>query len=109
MRDDDDELLGFVTQEISGWSAQTIFGYVIARAADREAAEMVVQRDGLAALKGMWRYYDEQDGDWFPCILKNVYENRVIVIRTNELGFQEPESYKLVTINDPNDTVLLKA
>jgi hypothetical protein len=109
VHEDTDELLGFVNEEPSGWSARTIFGYVIDRTVDQSAAEQIVRDNGREILKGTWRYYDDSEHDWFACILKEVYENRVVVIRTNELGFQERTSYKLVTLKDPDDSKLQKA
>lgn len=107
LRDDDGELLGFIAQQHASWSAQTIFGYVLARAETRAEAEEVVRSQGKLALKGMWRYQDS-DYEWYPCIIKQAYENRVVVIRTNELGFQDKDSYKLVTIKNPTHSVLLR-
>lgn len=86
-----------------------MFGYVIDRTINQVAAEHIVRESGSEILKGTWRYYDENEHDWFPCVLKEIYENRVVVIRTNELGFQEQESYKLATLKDPDDTKLQKA
>lgn len=108
IREDDGELLGFIEQRHASWSAQTIFGYVFARVETKAEADMVVRTQGLNMLKGMWRYQDA-DNEWYPCIIKQAYENRVVVIRTNELGFQDPEHYKIVTIKNPTDSVLLKA
>lgn len=109
IHEDTDELLGFVNQESSGWSARTVFGYVIDRTVDESTAERIVRDNGKKILTGTWRYYDDNEHDWFPCVLKEIYENRVVVIRTNELGFQEPKSYKLATLKDPDDTKLQKA
>lgn len=107
-REDDGELLGFVAKDPTSWTARTIFGYVIARADTQTSAASIVRSKGLSILKGMWRFQDT-DGEWYPCVLKETYENRVIVIRTNELGFQDPEHYKLVTIKDPSESNLVKA
>ncbi len=108
-REDDGELLGFIKQSHGGWSAQTIFGYVFARADNRAAVEEAVRSQGLSILQGLWQYFDKKDKHWHPCVLKETYENRVIVIRTNEMGYQEPDTYKLVTIIDPSETNLVKA
>ncbi len=109
LREEDGELLGFVSRDISGWSALTVFGYRMARTEDRAAAETVVRSEGLLVLKGMWRYFDEHDKDWYPCVLKEVFENRVVVIRTNEMGFQDTSHYKMVTLRNPSETMLVKA
>lgn len=109
IREDDGELLGYVEQSHGGWAAQTLFGYVFARADNRAAAEEAVRSQGLNVLQGLWQYYDKKDKRWYPCVLKEAFENRVVVIRTNEMGYQEPGTYKLVTINDPSETNLAKA
>jgi hypothetical protein len=109
LRSDDGELLGYVTQETSGWSARTIFGYVLARTDSQSSAESVIRSEALLVLKGPWRYFDADDRDWFPCILKEVHEGRVIVVRTNELGYEDPEHYKRVILKNPTETVLQTA
>lgn len=109
IRQDDGELLGHIQQEASGWSAQTIFGYVFARTETQAAADEVVRSQGLNILQGVWQYYDKQDKAWFPCILKEVFPNRVIVIRTNVMGYQTPDDYKLVSISNPKETDLVKS
>lgn len=106
IRDDDGELLGYVRQEKSAYVAETIFGYPLARTERQPEAEMVLRSEGLLSLQGIWRYYDTDESDWFPCTLKDVYENRVVVIRTNEFGYQEPDRYKMVTIKSPDETKL---
>lgn len=107
-REDDGELLGFIGKDHASWKAMTIFGYVLARVEDEASAESIVRSDGQSSLKGMWQYKDS-DGEWYPCILKQAYENRVVVVRTNELGFEDQNQYKLVTLKHPTDDVLLKA
>lgn len=108
-RADDDELLGFVVQDKLGWIAQTIFGYEITRAGDKAAATQIVREQGLSFLTGIWQYYDKEDGDWFPCVLREVYEHRVIVMRTNKLGHPDPDDYKVVTIKEPSELNLVKS
>lgn len=107
IREDDGELLGFIANAQGSWTAETIFGYVIVRVETRAQAEMVVRTEGQSVLQGMWRYMDD-DKEWYPCRIKKVFENRVVVIRTNELGFQDAENYKLVTLTDPTESVLMK-
>jgi hypothetical protein len=109
LRDDDGELLGHVVQEPNGWSARTVFGYVLARTDTQEASEAVVRSEGLLVLKGLWRYFDTDERDWFPCVLKEVYEGKVTVVRTNELGYEDPEHYKRVVIKSPSETTLQAA
>jgi len=109
IREDDGELLGFVEKSSAGWTAQTIFGYVFARSDTQAAVEEVVRSQGLNILQGLWQYFDKKDRVWHPCILKEAYENRVVVIRTNEMGYQDPDTYKLVTITNPTETNLVKA
>ncbi len=103
------EFLGNVAKTSAGWQAQTIFGYPMAQTDTREQAERIVRETGLTYLDGIWHYYDKDEHDWFPCVIKEAYEHRVIVIRTNELGYQEPERYKYVTIKDPAENTLVKA
>lgn len=109
IREDDAELLGFIEQSHGMWTAQTLFGYVFARTESQAAAEETVRSQGLNVLQGLWQYFDKQDKHWHPCILKEVYETRVVVIRTNEMGYQDPDSYKVVTITEPSETNLAKA
>lgn len=109
IREDDGELLGFIEQSKTGWTAQTIFGYVFARDTDRAAVEEAVRSQGLLILQGVWQYFDKDDHAWYPCILKEVYEKKVTVIRTNAMGYQDSDDYKLVTIVGPTETNLVKA
>lgn len=102
------ELLGFVTKDTTGWRAQTIFGYDISRTATEEEAEKLLREKGLSFLMGVWQYLDPDDGKWHPCILKEAYEQRVTVIRTNFMGYQDPDDYKIVTIENPTETELVK-
>lgn len=105
---DDGELLGYVNEAISGWVAQTIFGYTIERTSDEKTAESIVREQGLSYLMGVWQYYDKEDGDWFPCVLKEVQELQVSVVRTNVMGYQDPDDYKLVTLMRPSEQHLTK-
>ncbi len=107
--DDDNELLGFVCQDGGGWQAQTIFGYPIDRADSKQAAERIVRENGLEYLTGLWQYFDSDDQQWHPCIIKEAYEHRATVIRTTPLGYQDPDDYKIVSIKDPSETNLAKA
>jgi len=102
------ELLGFVTKDTTGWRAQTIFGYDISRTATEEDAEKLLREKGLSFLMGVWQYLDPDDGKWHPCILKEAYEQRVTVIRTNFMGYQDPDDYKILTIENPTETELVK-
>lgn len=109
LRQDDGELLGYVEKETSGWSAQTIFGYVFARSDSQKAVEETVRSQGLTILQGLWHYYDRQDKAWYPCVLKEVFPNKVIVTRTNALGYEDPADYKFITIENPQETDLVKS
>lgn len=108
-REDDGEMLGFIVKDSTGWEAQTIFGYPLAHTEDKESADQVVRSQGLNSLTGLWQYLDKDDGAWYPCILKEVFENKVTVIRTNTLGYQDPDDYKMVTIVKPSETNLIKS
>lgn len=103
------EFLGYIEQEGTSWRAQTLFGYVITRAATRQDAEAAVRAQGLRYLMGVWQYYDKQDGDWFPCVIKEAYEQKVVVVRTNFMGYQDPDDYKMVVIEQPDENVLIKS
>lgn len=103
------ELLGFLLQDTTGWQAQTIFGYTIARTKSEDEAKKVLRDQGLSILKGVWHYYDGDDHQWYPCVLHDAQEHRVTVIRTNAMGYQDPETYKMYTIKDPSDNTLVKA
>tara|TARA_Y100001936_G_C15990953_1_gene622274 strand:+ start:180 stop:527 length:348 start_codon:yes stop_codon:yes gene_type:complete len=104
-----DELLGYIVKDTTGWQAQTIFGITIARTEDQAAAEATLRERGLSYLTGVWQYLDKDDKDWHPCVLKEVYEKRVIVMRTNEMGYEDPDDYKRVIIEHPTEEVLVKA
>ena len=106
--EDTDEFLGFLSTDGSTWQAQTIFGYLIARADTLEAAEAVLIDKGPTYLKGVWQYYDTDDQDWFYCVIKKAYEQMVIVNRTNALGYQDKNDYKQVIIENPEETNLVK-
>lgn len=108
-RENDGELLGFVVQDSAGWEAQTIFGYNMARATNRDDVEDVVRQQGLSYLTGIWQYYDEDDKNWHPCILKEANDHQVTVIRTNFMGYQDPDDYKMVIIKNPSETNLIKS
>lgn len=108
VRVDDGELLGYVVDDGTSWRALSLFGYTIARFANRTDAEEIVHRNGLTFLTGMWQYYDKDDRDWHSCVIKEAYESRVIVIRTNEMGYQDPDVYKLYTVQNPSEENLIK-
>jgi hypothetical protein len=109
IRADDNELLGYVAEVSGSWTAQTIFGYIFDRAATKAGAEKIVRERGLPILAERWQYYDKDERHWFPCRLKEVYEGRVIVTRTSELGYDDPDTYKVVIITAPDETNLIPA
>ena len=109
LRQDDGELLGYIEQDGTSWTAQTMFGYIFARSVERQEVEEVVRSQGLIILQGVWQYFDRDDKVWYPCILKEAYDGSVKVIRTNAMGYQDPDDYKLVTIKNPPETDLVKA
>lgn len=106
---DGDSFIGYVVDDGATWQATTIFGYLISRATSRKAAEDKLQDVGLTYLKGVWQYYDQDDKEWFDCVIKQAFEQRVIVNRTNALGYQDPEDYKQVVIENPTENDLIKA
>ena len=107
-REDDDEHLGYVARDDLGWQAQTIFGYTITRAETEAEAIRVVHERGLPFLAGVWQYLDADDKGWHECVIKEANPTRVVVIRTNAMGYQDPDDYKLVTLLKPTDEVLMK-
>ena len=108
-RDEDHEFLGFIVKEAAGWQAQTIFGYTISRTTTRKDAEAILHQQGLLFLTGTWQYFDKDDQEWHPCVIKEANEHRVTVIRTNILGFQDPDVFKMVTLTNPSENQLVKS
>jgi hypothetical protein len=106
---DDDSFLGFIINDNTTWQVVTIFGYLISRTQTEKEAHAVLQNVGPTYLKGIWQYYDKDDHDWFPCVIKRAFEQRVIVNRTNTLGYQDPDDYKQVVIEDPTENDLIKS
>ncbi|MDB5179467.1 MAG: hypothetical protein JWN12_99 [Candidatus Saccharibacteria bacterium] len=107
--DDDDSFLGFIINDNTTWQAVTIFGYLISLTTSRNEAEAVLKEKGPDYLKGIWQYYDKDERDWFPCVIKQAFEQRVVVNRTNTLGYQDPDDYKQVVIEDPTENDLIKS
>jgi len=107
-REDDGEILGLVVHDTAGWGAQTVFGYGIARLDSREAAERIIREEGLSYLAGVWQYFDEDEQAWRSCVLKEVHEHQVKVLRTTPMGYQDPNDYKMVVIQHPSETNLIK-
>src|SRR6476620_1348843 len=93
---DSGEIMGYVTKEPSGWASATIFGHVFSRSLTRSEAEQSVRDNIKSLLQGLWRYFDADDSEWYSCRLAEIYENRVVVHRTDELGFENSNSFKRV-------------
>jgi len=108
-REDDHELLGYVVSDGAGWWAETLFGYLIVRTAGRQEAEKVLRKEGPSYLTGVWHYFDTDDNQWYPCVIKEAQEQRVTVIRTNAMGYQNSQEYKMITISEVDETKLVKA
>lgn len=108
-RPNDNEFLGYIVKDITGWQAQTIFGYLIERTTTKAAAEKVLKEQGLTYLTGIWQYYDKDDHAWFACVLKEANKQRVTVIRTNDMGYQTPDDFKMVTLLSPTENTLIKS
>lgn len=106
---DTHELLGYAVQANGTWQAQTVFGYTIARTESQQQAEEILHERGLSFLLGVWRYYDKQTDDWYPCILQEVSDLQVTVVRTTEMGYQDPETYKRVILQKPDESMLIKS
>jgi len=109
LRGENGELVGFVSRIAGSWAAMTIFGYTITRVETEEEASDIVRTDGLTFLQGLWQYYDESDKQWYPCTLKEVYENKVVLTRTNDMGYEDPNGYKRVTLRHPSEANLQKS
>ncbi len=108
LHEESEEFLGWILKDTTSWVAQTIFGYTIARVETEHDAKKVLDEKGLHYLKGVWQYHDTSDNDWFSCVITNATEHKVTVIRTNELGLQVPEVYKMVTLLSPTENDLVK-
>lgn len=107
-RADDHELLGYVVKDQNSWQAQTIFGATIERTTSKEAAEKVLKSRGLAFLGGVWQYLDSSDKEWHTCVIVEAYETQVKVMRTNAMGYEDPDDRKHVIIKHPSETNLIK-
>ena len=104
------ELLGFVTQTFDDiWEAKTIFGYVIERCRSSSGAEKIVREKSGEFVKGIWQYLDKDDQSWHPCVIKNFSQAGVEIVRTNPMGYQDRENYKIVMIESPNESSLAKS
>lgn len=108
-REDDNELLGYIVDNGSSFEARTIFGYRISFTTSRQEAEKILKERGLSYLMGIWQYYDADDRDWFPCVIKEAFEQKVIVNRTNSLGYPDPDDFKQVVIELPTEENLIKS
>lgn len=105
---DEKEILGYLAKDSISWKAQTIFGYIIARTETKQEATTLIHKQGLNYLKGVWQYYDKDDYDWYPCVIQSASETLVSVARTNAMGYQEPETYKVVLLKNPDENMLIK-
>lgn len=108
-REDDDKVQGYIAKDHGGWAGQTVFGYVFARSTNKDVVEAAVRDEGSQILAGMWQYYDRDDHSWYPCKLREIHENRVVVTRTNAMGYEDTDVYKYVEIINPNETNLIKS
>lgn len=106
---DTENLLGYVSEDTSSWQALTVFGYQIARTETKQAAQEILLKEGVSFLQGTWQYYDKDDKNWFPCVIKEALENKVIVNRSTELGYLDPDDFKQVIIENPTENDLIKA
>lgn len=107
-REDDEEFLGNLVKDATSWQVQTIFGYTIARTETQEEAEKLLRTQGLGSLLGVWQYYDKDEGQWFPCVIQEAYEHKVIIQRTNAMGYIDPDDFKRVVLKDPDENSLIK-
>lgn len=58
---DDGELIGFVSEDATGWRPLTVFGHPIADAGERESAEERLHAVGMSYLADKWEVRDGQD------------------------------------------------
>jgi len=107
--DEDHEFLGYVANDGFSWQALTIFGHQISLTTTREEAEAILRERGLTYLQGVWQYFDKDDNEWFPCVISEAYDQKVVVNRTNSLGYEEPDDRKQVTIEHPTENSLIKS
>lgn len=105
---EDGTMYGFVAKQANGWVALLRFGYPIARTATRDEAENVLRNESGVILNGVWQYYDKDDKDWFPCILKKIQDHKVTVARVNDMGYTDVMDDKRVELIHPDETVLIK-
>ena len=103
-----DELIGKIAKDNTSWIAQTIFGYTLGRTDTRKQAEAILYERGLSSLMGTWQYLDPDEKEWFPCVIQEAYETKVAVVRTNEYGIQDPDTYKYVVLLHPSEENLAK-
>lgn len=106
--EDEKDILGYLIKDLGTWKAQTVFGYTIGRTETKDEALAIIKARGGNYLKGVWQYYDKDDHDWFPCVITKASEALVTVARTNVMGYQEPDIYKLVTLKQPDENILIK-
>lgn len=91
-REGDRELLGYVANVSGVWRVLTMFGFEFGTALSRQDAVQRVEADGLKILSGIWQYYDEREKQWFSGVIKTAQPHRIILIRTDELGFHDMEA-----------------
>ncbi|WP_245805105.1 amidohydrolase family protein [Amycolatopsis australiensis] len=77
-RAEDDELLGHVRRSGPLWEPVTVFHAALAEPAEREEAEDVVRRDGLACLADPW-WVEEEPGRWTEARIQEAHPDRVRV------------------------------
>lgn len=107
-RTTDSELVGFIQQTPDGWDALTIFKLPFAHAKTEDDARATVNNKGLETLTGTWQYFDADDQQWCPCVLKEATESQVTVVRTDMFGYQDGSS-KQVTLQHPTTQNLRKS
>jgi hypothetical protein len=107
LHQDSGEIIGYVRQDKSGWSGSTVFKYVLGRADTMEDAMRIVTEHAYRSGTATWQYFDTDDNAWHSCIMKEVYEDRVVVLRTNDMGYHSHALYKIITIENPDDTKLI--
>lgn len=106
---DSEELIGYIVDKGNSFEVLTFFEYKIGLAASHQDAERMLRGSGLSYLMGVWQYYDKEEQDWFPCVIKEAFPQKVIVNRTNSFGYSDPDVFKQVIIEHPSEENLIKS
>jgi len=93
-RPGDDELVGYLCPEDSGYRPRTVFGYPLGPVAARADAARTLETRGLACLAEGWTLLDE-DGDDLRVQILSASPERVVVVEA-PYGYYEAGSPRFV-------------